>query len=248
MDELVFKGENNHALTNSLLVAEKFGKNHRDVIRSVKNLTAQNCAVSSMFIETTYLNERNQSQPMFIMDRDGFTLLVMGFTGKQALNFKIDYIKAFNNMEAILHSDTYGFALRMDNVEKKVLALESENTEIRRRNLILTIKETYFDHLISSENTYTTSYIAHELGTSGRKLNELLNKFGIIYKHNDRWMLYSHYVDKGYHKALTNIEVSPGAKVSIAVYVAWTEKGRIFIHSTINKKLILYPGLLDSKK
>jgi phage antirepressor YoqD-like protein len=102
--------------------------------------------------------------------------------------------------------------------------------------------------LISSDNTYTTSYIAHELGTSGRKLNELLNKFGIIYKHNDRWMLYSHYVDKGYHKALTNIEVSPGAKVSIAVYVAWTEKGRIFIHSTINKKLILYPGLLDSKK
>lgn len=82
-----------------LLVAEKFGKEHRNVIKSIRNLTAENLAVKNMFVETTYLNERNQYQPMYVMNRDGFTLLAMGFTGQKALQFKLDYISAFNKME-----------------------------------------------------------------------------------------------------------------------------------------------------
>lgn len=53
-----------------------------------------------MFVETIYVNEQNrQEYPMFIMNRDGFTLLAMGFTGKKAMRFKLDYIAAFNAME-----------------------------------------------------------------------------------------------------------------------------------------------------
>ena len=50
MDELVFKGANDQALTNSLLVAKKFGKEHRHVLDSIRNLTAENSAVLSMFV------------------------------------------------------------------------------------------------------------------------------------------------------------------------------------------------------
>lgn len=63
MTNLVFKNENGNAVTNSLLVAQKFEKNHRDVLRAVRellNTSAQNCAVLSMFVETTYLNEQNK--------------------------------------------------------------------------------------------------------------------------------------------------------------------------------------------
>lgn len=102
MEELVLKSDKGTPITNSLLVAQKFRKTHKNVIRDIKNLTAQNCAVRSMFVETTYTSQRGRSEPMYIMNRDGFTLLAMGFTGKEALQFKIDYINAFNKMEGLV--------------------------------------------------------------------------------------------------------------------------------------------------
>ena len=103
MNEIVFRGANDQAVTSSLLIAEKFCKEHKNVMQSIRNLiggTAENSAIAEMFSESTYLNEQNKEQPMFLMNRDGFTLLAMGFTGKKAMQFKLEYIKAFNSMEA----------------------------------------------------------------------------------------------------------------------------------------------------
>lgn len=102
-NELVFKGENSQALTNSLLVAEKFGKTHDNVLKAIRNIIDGGVVKNNetpMFVESTYFNQQNgQDYPLFVMNRDGFTLLAMGFTGKKALQFKLDYIAAFNAME-----------------------------------------------------------------------------------------------------------------------------------------------------
>lgn len=95
------------ALTNSLLVAKKFEKDHQHVLRDIRNLMegVSKIGDTPMFEETTYVHPQNgQEYPMFIMNRDGFTLLAMGFTGEKALRFKLDYINAFNKMEAELKS------------------------------------------------------------------------------------------------------------------------------------------------
>ena len=93
---------NNQAVTTSLKVAEVFGKEHFNVIRDIRNLIGGGVLKiedTPMFIETTYVNEQNkQEYPMFVMDRDGFDLLVMGFTGEKALAYKVTYIKAFRAM------------------------------------------------------------------------------------------------------------------------------------------------------
>lgn len=86
------------AVTSSLQVSQTFGKNHRDVLESIRNLAAENSAAKSYFTESQYEN-RGKWYPMYVINRDGFTLLAMGFTGKKALQFKIDYINAFNRME-----------------------------------------------------------------------------------------------------------------------------------------------------
>ena len=105
MDEIVFRGANDQAVTSSLLVAEKFGKEHKHVLDSIRKLI-EGCAEISadpMFEETTYVNEQNgQVYPMFLMNRDGFSLLVMGFNGKKAMQFKLDYINEFNKMEKMI--------------------------------------------------------------------------------------------------------------------------------------------------
>lgn len=95
-------------VTDSKTVAEYFGKNHRDVLKAIRELVGQMGGVRKisqppMFAETNYINEQNgQTYPMFKMNRDGFSLLAMGFTGKKALKFKLRFIDAFNKMEAKL--------------------------------------------------------------------------------------------------------------------------------------------------
>ena len=102
MTELVFKNQDDKALTNSLLVAEKFGKGHEHVLGAIREIIqwCPGTSAGTMFVETVYANGQNRKEcPMFVMDRDGFTLLAMGFTGKETLKPKLDYIAAFNAME-----------------------------------------------------------------------------------------------------------------------------------------------------
>ena len=83
----------------SLQVAEKFGKEHKNVLQSIDNLIAENSAVKIMFKISSYKSGNGQSYRKFYMNRDGFSLLAMGFTGREALEWKLQYIRAFNQME-----------------------------------------------------------------------------------------------------------------------------------------------------
>ena len=89
------------AVVSSLDIAEHFGRDHKNVTQSIQNLVAENSAAKSLFFETTYEN-RGKQYPMYLMNRDGFSLLCMGFTGAKALEWKLKYIDAFNKMEKTL--------------------------------------------------------------------------------------------------------------------------------------------------
>lgn len=98
-DLVVMKDQ--QAVTTSLQVAETFGKQHKHVLEAIDELmmgVAENSA--DLFYEDTYIHPQNkQKYRQIIMNRDGFTLLAMGFTGKSAIQFKLQYIQAFNQME-----------------------------------------------------------------------------------------------------------------------------------------------------
>ncbi len=105
MNEIVIIMRNN-AVVPSLRVAKHFHKRHDRVLRAIENLIAglpQNGETLKMFFKSTYTEKQNnQTYPMYYMNRDGFSLLVMGFTGKKALEWKVKYIQAFNQMEKLL--------------------------------------------------------------------------------------------------------------------------------------------------
>ena len=69
-------------------VAEVFGKRHKHVLDTIEALKAENSALTHMFYKTSYKAGTGKSYPMYLMNRDGFSLLVMGFTGKRALEWK----------------------------------------------------------------------------------------------------------------------------------------------------------------
>ena len=89
----------------STQVAEFFGKLHRHVMRDIRSLIDSAPECQSNFGLTSYKDCQGKEQPAYRMDRKGFVLLAMGFTGEQALKFKIAYIDAFDKMEAQLRGD-----------------------------------------------------------------------------------------------------------------------------------------------
>jgi Rha family phage regulatory protein len=91
--------------TTSLLVAQKFGKEHKNVLRDIENLKCKPEFRRLNFELSNYEN-RGKQYPVYIMTREGFTLLVMGFTGVAAVKFKIEFLEEFKRMEALLKVDT----------------------------------------------------------------------------------------------------------------------------------------------
>lgn len=100
MNELVVM-RNRQAVTTSLAVAQAFEKNHKDVLEAIRTKisTAENSALLNMFVEDSYTATNGKRNKMYYMNRDGFTFIAMGFTGRKADEFKLKYIQAFNAME-----------------------------------------------------------------------------------------------------------------------------------------------------
>ncbi|UQQ77189.1 Rha family transcriptional regulator [Enterococcus faecium] len=124
------------AVTTSLQVAEVFGKEHKVVLKAIDELkegVAQNYA--DLFYEDTYIHPQNkQKYRQIIMNSDGFTLLAMGFTGKKALQFKLQYINAFNEMEKTIKEKSVSIPTTKRGLA--LLALEASEETNQRVDVI----------------------------------------------------------------------------------------------------------------
>ena len=218
MSDITLRNENGQILASSREVADRFSKNHKEVLRSIKNIskeisTAQFCA---LFKPSTYKASNGKSNPEYLLTRDGFSLLSMGFTGKEALEWKLKYIDAFNQMEEKLKSGT-----QLTEEERLKLQLFSKDAgevayahnrlvELATTPLINQIEEQkpkveYHDEVLNKEDLIITTNIAKDLGfRSAAKLNSIMNLNGIIYKTKSgnwcpyadyEWLISEHYAD-----------------------------------------------------
>lgn len=122
------------AVVSSLDVAETFEKRHSHILRDIEKITEPKSGLSEKFsaenfCKTTYTDSTGRNLPCYYMTRDGFTLLVMGYTGDLAMKFKEAYINQFNAMEAALQGKLIerekGIAVRQ--ALTKAIQLSSEN-------------------------------------------------------------------------------------------------------------------------
>jgi Rha family phage regulatory protein len=98
MNQLVFVKEG-QAVTDSLIVAEVFRKEHKNVLKDIRELGCSDEFRQLNFEQSSYVNSQNKEMPMYYMSKKGFTLLAMGYTGKEAMKFKEAYIEKFEEME-----------------------------------------------------------------------------------------------------------------------------------------------------
>lgn len=146
--------KNKQVVTSSLQVAETFRKQHKHVLEAIDELKqglAENSA--DLFYEDIYVHPQNkQSYRQVIMNRDGFTLLAMGFTGQKALQFKLKYIEAFNQMEKEIQQPKLPTSKR----ELAMLALSAnEETNERVDNIDKRLVDIEENKLISTEEKGT---------------------------------------------------------------------------------------------
>ena len=264
MNEIVYRGESNQPLTNSKLVAEVFGKEHRNVVRDIKNLIEGGVLKNEqtqMFEETTYINEQNkQSYPMFIMNQDGFTLLAMGFNGKKAMEFKLKYIEAFNAMkrqieqskpsvpqnylEALKYlvkaeEEKQQLAFENKKQQEQIITISKTNMELGNKITEMLPKVSYYDKILQSNATMTVTQIAQDYGMSAMKLNKELEAMKIQHKVRGQWILYGKFITGGYvHSRAVDIIRSDG-RHDVKYNTEWTTKGRIFLYESLKAKGIL---------
>lgn len=236
---------NNIAVTSSRKVAEVFEKEHNNVLRDIRNLlndSDNSILISENFKESSYTNARGRSYPEFLMTRDGFTLLAMGFTGTKALEWKLKYIEAFNQMENqinLMASDSY----LIENPIERARAWIREQEEREQLNKIVQIqapKVEYFDRVLEASGSKTTTQVAKLLGLkSAIQLNNMLHEVGIQYKQSGQWLLYSKYSDKGYTETATHMYTGSDGYEYAAKSTKWTEKGIHFIYEKLKSNGLL---------
>lgn len=193
MNDLVMM-QNNNVVTTSLKVAEVFGKRHDHVLQDIKNLIPEITGVK-MFDESTYKNSRGREYSMYYMNRDGFTLLVMGYTGKEALHFKLDFIKQYNRMEEyIKRNDTIinigsekeeAFKLTMLGVEVAARLLKTDTTsnirmleDAHKKHGIVSALPDYVDEEVTSSLTVLLK--KHKSEISAISMNRKLVELGFL--------------------------------------------------------------------
>lgn len=151
-------------VVTSLDVAETFGKRHADVLRDIENLECSPEFRERNFALSKYSVENNRkTYPMMYMTRDGFTILVMGYTGEKAMQFKEAYIRQFNAMEKALidkmREREKGIAVRQ--ALTKALQQSAENERMHGHTY-----STYTDLVYRSVFGKSAKQLREELGIS----------------------------------------------------------------------------------
>lgn len=140
--------KDNKVVVSSREIAENFEKEHSKVLRAIRNLECSKEFNEANFGLVEYEDKKGEKRTEYLMTRDGFTLLAMGFTGKKAMQFKEAYIEAFNKMEGTLRNiDRNAVQNQTLEIKKKNADARLKNAKIKEAQFLLSVADKYRDIL-----------------------------------------------------------------------------------------------------
>ncbi|TLQ08890.1 phage regulatory protein/antirepressor Ant [Marinilactibacillus psychrotolerans] len=234
--------QHNQVVTTSKNVADNFGKYHKNIIRDIERLLEEDrLNFEPMFYEGEEPDSYGRPQKVYYMNRDGFSFLVMGFTGKRAIQFKLAYIEQFNQMEKQLieaAKDSYMIDDPVARAEKWIQ--EQEKTkQLALENESMKPKAAFADSVTASGDTILIRDLSRFLKQNGmnigqNRLFEKLRQDGYLIKSGSRRNTPTQKaMDLGLFKTTERtIQRSEGSQIKITTKV--TGKGQYYF---INKYL-----------
>lgn len=242
MDALVCI-KNERIVTDSRTVADVFDKRHDHVLRDIDKMRKDLPNFGEMFAEAKEPDSYGRDRRVFYLNRDGFTLLAMGFTGTKAMQWKVKYIDAFNRMEAELkrrHQDSY---MIEDPVERAKKWIEEETVRKEQAQQIEAMKPKalFADSVTASDSTILVGELAKVLKGNGVSIgqNRLFvwmreNGYLINRKGSDWNMPTQKAMELGLFKVKETVINHSDGSISISKTVKVTGKGQLYF---VNKFL-----------
>lgn len=231
---------------SSLQIAELTGKRHDAILRDIRNLLEQGVNAHN-FVEVEYTDKKGESRPCYQLTKTGCLILASGYNAvlrEKIINRWIEletevakqYQVPTSFREALLLA-----AAQQEQIEEQQKLLVAQTEQIRdlnEANAEMRIKVSYYDQILASKSTVTTTQIAQDYGMSAKKFNIELRNLKIQRKVGGQWILYAPYNTMGYVHSETFIpECSTTGKV--VMVTRWTQRGRLFLYQTLKDNGIL---------
>ena len=241
MNDIILSTQNGEPVASSRQIAESFEKNHRDVLRAVDSLKEDVRNFAQMFFETDTPDSYGRPQRTYLMTRDGFTLLAMGFTGKAALAWKLKYIAAFNEMEKQLAQRP-----PLSRSELMAQALIAAHDELEHKNAQIeemTPKAVFADAVRASKSSILIGELAKILRQNGvemgqNRLFEWLRRNGYLISRagSDRNMPTQRAVEMGLLEIKETTICHSDGHTSISKTPKVTGKGQVYFVNLFLKR------------
>ena len=237
----------------SLQVAEHFGKEHKHVLRDIRIiLEADEDGFSeSNFGLSSYLTEQNKEMPMYVMSKDGFVLLVMGYTGPEAMRMKKAYIARFKEMEEQLRAASP----LLPNFRDPIAAAEAWIVAERAR-LAEQARADYYQRTKAEIGSRREATAMATASVAVRKVNALEDELGRGKRYKSvkaiPWLLTEFVESKGMYsvvgKALKRMSTDLGysiEKIATPEYPEGINAYHVDVISAFRCELAQNPGMLD---
>lgn len=169
LENIRIENNNGVMVVSSREVAENFGKNHKEVLRAIEGKMKVSAKLRSpqYFIENTYVDKSNRQSKEFLMTRDGFSFLVMGFTGSKADEWKLKYIEAFNKMEEHVKNNPKALPSNFKEALQLLLVEVEEKEKLQLEIQFLEPKVQFAEAIVSNEKSIDIGSMAKILYQNG---------------------------------------------------------------------------------
>lgn len=218
------KGE---VFTDTLTVALVFDKEHKSVLRDVRNLLKSADEFGEHnFVPFTYFSEQNKELPKYLLTEDGFTLLVMGYTGASAMKYKIEYIKRFRQMKEELTAKLPKLAqqyLELSENERAIKFFQQRVSLDKHKKALKKAKPkiAFHDNFVKSNGLQTINEVSKVLGSGTIRFYGWLREEGIVQLDNKPYQIY---INNGYFELKEHINKRDGQKTGVTTTLV-TSKG-----------------------
>lgn len=245
MKELInITNQNGNLVVSSREVAENFEKRHDHVMRDINELIKNMGSPQNwghLFIESSYRHEQNnQIYREYLLTRDGFTLLAMGFTGQRALNWKLKYIEAFNKMEQQLKEQSIP-----KQIDSKFLYQIAQQLEEKERQIEeMKPKALFADAWEVSKKSILVGEMAKLLARNGiedmgqNRFFKWLRDNGYLHKSGEQYNLPTQYsIDLELFEVKTTTINNPDGSVRVTKTPKVTVKGQTYFIKKFKERI-----------
>ena len=253
MADLIIKKET----MTSLEIAEVTGRNHKDVMRSIREMEDAWVKVNGRkFALVEYKDAKGEMRPCYSLNKTECLYIATKFNdearAKLVLRWEELETKERNQYQV---PQSFAEALMLaakqqEQIEEQQRQLEANSKEIVELNGAIAEMEpkvTYVDMILASKETVTTTQIAQDYGQSAKAFNVLLRNFGVQHKVGGQWVLYAKHLPFGYVQSDTFPIVHKNGTNGTVMHTKWTQKGRLFLYEELKKHNVM-PLIEQNKK